>query len=108
MMRRRGGGAAAAASVRRRSALCEVGGRSRRRLTGGGSPAPAARPLPARPSRPLTCNRFGARPGVVNRWRSRTGFEKVPLAMLNALTVDVEEYFHAHAYEKAIAPADWG
>lgn len=28
--------------------------------------------------------------------------------MLNALTVDVEEYFHAHAYEKAIAPADWG
>ena len=28
--------------------------------------------------------------------------------MLNALTVDVEEYFHAHAYEKAIAPAEWG
>jgi polysaccharide deacetylase family protein (PEP-CTERM system associated) len=27
--------------------------------------------------------------------------------MLNALTVDVEEYFHAHAYEKAIAPAEW-
>jgi polysaccharide deacetylase family protein (PEP-CTERM system associated) len=27
--------------------------------------------------------------------------------MLNALTIDVEEYFHAHAYEKAIAPADW-
>jgi polysaccharide deacetylase family protein (PEP-CTERM system associated) len=28
--------------------------------------------------------------------------------MLNALTVDVEEYFHAHAYEKAIGPAEWG
>ena len=27
--------------------------------------------------------------------------------MRNALTVDVEEYFHAHAYEDAIARADW-
>lgn len=28
--------------------------------------------------------------------------------MLNALTIDVEEYFQAHAYERVIARGDWG
>jgi len=27
--------------------------------------------------------------------------------MLNALTIDVEEYFHAHAYERVIDRASW-
>jgi polysaccharide deacetylase family protein (PEP-CTERM system associated) len=42
-------------------------------------------------------------PGVT--WQPDPGYNR--RAVLNALTIDVEEYFHAHAYERAIAPADW-